>query len=284
MLGVSQITSIHFEENDGNEIPFSDLFEYRTPIGSGGFGYVIAVLDKASGEEVALKLLNKETSSQKVIELFKKEAEILEHFDHPNIVKFKFFKNFSNFLCLGMELCLGGNLTEWIKSQRSKKTVTQKEYEEKCALIIKNIFRGVSYIHDSHEMIHRDLKPGNILFGNKDDLTSVKICDFGLANKMGTGLFDQNYEKVGTLMYQAPEQMNEMPSYGKPVDVWAVGMIMYELLTKGGHPMLGIDIHQNVLMTVFEYKEHMINNPDQFNILNNIKQASRLAKNLLKRL
>ena len=80
MLGVSSLPSIHFEENDGTEIAFNELFDYRTSIGSGGFGFVAAVLDKDSGEEVALKLLNKETASQKVIDLFKKEAKLLETF------------------------------------------------------------------------------------------------------------------------------------------------------------------------------------------------------------
>jgi len=58
MLRVTSITHIQFEENDGTEIPFSELFEYRTAIGCGGFGFVVAALDKISGEEVALKLLN----------------------------------------------------------------------------------------------------------------------------------------------------------------------------------------------------------------------------------
>lgn len=71
MLGVSQITDIVFEENDGTEIPFTEMFEYRTALGSGGFGFVVAALDKSTGEEVAIKVLNKEKASQKVIELFK---------------------------------------------------------------------------------------------------------------------------------------------------------------------------------------------------------------------
>ena len=92
MLGVSDITTIHFEEGDGSETPFTDLFEFRKSIGAGGFGFVIAALDKSTGEEVALKMLSKEGSSDKVIDLFKKEAQTLESFDHPHVVKFRFFK------------------------------------------------------------------------------------------------------------------------------------------------------------------------------------------------
>jgi serine/threonine protein kinase len=254
MLGVSDVTAIQFEENDGTEIAFTDLFEYRTSIGAGGFGFVVAALDKATGEEVALKLLFKDNASDKVIELFKKEASLIELFDHPNVVKFRFLKNFSNYLWLGMELWVGGNLNDWIQRQRIISYESDESYEEKWALIIKNILVGVQYIHDKHEMLHRDIKPGNILFLHKDDLNSLEIWDFGLANNVGIGLFDQNYEKVGTIMYQAPELINETPSYGKAADIWAVGMILYELLSKGGHPILGKDIHHNLRMTVEDYK------------------------------
>ena len=133
-------------------------------------------------------------------------------------------------------------------------------------------------------MIHRDIKPGNILFMHKNDISSLKICDLGLATNLGTGLFDQNYEQVGTLMYQSPEQMNESPSYGKPVDIWAIGMIMYELLTKGGHPLLGELIHKEVVLSADAYKDIMINNTSKFVIMKNLKSVSKHAKSLIKNL
>ena len=63
-----------------------------------------------------------------------------------------------------MELCLGGNLTDWILQQRINTSKTDEEHEEDCAVIIKNILLGLSYVHDHNEIIHRDIKPGNILF------------------------------------------------------------------------------------------------------------------------
>lgn len=105
-----------------------------------------------------------------------------------------------------------------------------------------------------------------------------------MANKVGTGLFDQNYENVGTIMYQAPEQMSETPSYGKAADMWAVGMIMYELLSKGGHPILGEDIHQHIRLTVDQYKEKMNKNQVKLKYPRSFKNMSKLAKNLLKNL
>lgn len=133
-------------------------------------------------------------------------------------------------------------------------------------------------------MIHRDLKPANILFLRKNDLTSVRICDFGLANKVGIGLFDQNYENVGTIMYQAPEQMDESHSYAKAADLWAVGMIMYEMITQGGHPVLGKDIHRSIKITISDYKKRM----DKYDVNQDesqrFKNVSYLAKNLIENL
>ena len=299
---VTDIDQIVFEYQDGSETNFSELFEYRTSIGAGGFGYVVAALDKETGEEIALKLLRKDDAPQAIIDMFKKEAEILKSIHDQssnsplkfkdasptfrsctyinNIIGFRFFKEFSNYLCLGMELCTGGNLTDWISEQKLMKGKSEKQHEEDCAVIIKNILQGLRYIHDRHEIIHRDLKPGNILFLRKNDLNSLKICDFGLANQVGVGFFDQNEDNAGTLIYQAPEQMKSS-SYGKKIDIWATGLIMYELLTKGGHPLLGIDFYNNLEMSIAEYKEKILNITSSDKVVKQHPSLSSLAFKLL---
>ncbi len=179
---------------------------------------------------------------------------------------------------------MGGNLMDWIIHQREVEYPSLQEYEEKWALISKHVLKGLQYIHDSHEMIHRDIKPANILFLRKNDLNSVRICDFGLANKVGIGLFDQNYENVGTIMYQAPEQMDEWHSYAKAADLWAVGMIMYEMISKGGHPVLGKDIHKNVKMTISDYRKRMEKYDMNFTLIPHGNEISHFAKNLIQNL
>lgn len=275
-------TGINFDETDRCDKVFRELFEYRAFIGSGGFGWVIAAYDKTTDEEIAIKLLNKSTSSMKVIELFKQEANILQSMNNPYVIGFRFFKEFTNYLWLGMELWVGGNLTEWI-IHNSSIDVPEIEHEENCALIIKNILLGTQYIHYNHEIIHRDLKPGNILFKTKDDLNSLKIWDFGLANNVGVGFFDQNNEKVGTIIYQAPEQMQRI-SYGKAVDIWAIGMIMYELLTKGGHPELGPNIHKKVNMQIDDYITKISNIDSSYKVTDKLKGFSKLSRSLIKNL
>lgn len=140
------------EFGSGVEELFSEYFEFRAAIGAGGFGFVIAALDKETGEEIAIKMLKRDKAPDIVIDLFKKEAEILQGFHEntslnhskssdsrsssriyvppENIIEFRFFKQYSNYLCLGMELCTGGNLTDWIAEQRKIKSKTQKDHEE----------------------------------------------------------------------------------------------------------------------------------------------------------
>jgi len=124
---VSDIDQIVFEHSDGTEVNFSELFEFRTSIGSGGFGFVVAALDKQTDEEIAIKLLRKDLAPDIVIDMFRKEAATLQMIHNQstksrstthgkknvlkeenkfsnNIIGYKFFEEFSNYLCLGMEL------------------------------------------------------------------------------------------------------------------------------------------------------------------------------------
>ena len=144
---------------------------------------------------------------------------------------------------------------------------------------MKQILEGLKYLHENHDIMHRDIKPGNILMKkhrtiqnnsikihnmeileedkNKFEALNhdksergasafknakqpfkyqIKICDFGLAKDSNRGIFDTGNEAGGTRLFQAPEQAMGM-AYGKPVDVWAAGIIMYYLLTFGKHPI-----------------------------------------------
>ena len=91
-----------------------------------------------------------------------KEAEILQNLRHKHIIGFRFLKEFSNYLWLGMELWVGGNLSDWIAEQK-KIEKSHKQHDDDWAHIIKNVLEGIKYIHEKHDLIHRDIKPGNIL-------------------------------------------------------------------------------------------------------------------------
>ena len=91
----------------------------------------------------------------------------------------------------------------------------------------------MDYLH-SREIVHRDLKPENILINDINDLSTVKLTDFGLSAQYN--VHNEEYDFCGTLLYMAPEQM-EKKIYSKSIDIWSVGIMMYMLLHKGRHPL-----------------------------------------------
>ena len=100
---------------------------------------------------------------------------------------------------------------------------------------MKSLLEGVYYIHEL-SIIHRDLKPENILLQTSDhDCHDVKIVDFGLSAVFHLDRNKNDNIKAGTLAYMAPEQAIKQ-SYSKKVDLWACGIVMYQLLCKGKHP------------------------------------------------
>lgn len=104
-----------------------------------------------------------------------------------------------------------------------------------------------------------------------------------MANKVGIGFFDQNDDNAGTLIYQAPEQI-QSSSYGKKIDIWATGMIMYEILTKGGHPVLGDDFKNDLKVSLQDYKKQMMTISINDVIIKEKSHISQLAVKLLQNL
>lgn len=132
---------------------------------------------------------------------------------------------------LGMELMRGGQLSELILTKKKQK----KDFsDEEASQIIKAIFEAVQYLHNN-DIVHRDLKPDNILICDPGDLTTVKVADFGLSAKYEHYSFNDT-EQVGTLIFMSPELIQKK-RYSPGVDVFAVGIIMYMLLTGGQHPL-----------------------------------------------
>ena len=88
----------------------------------------------------------------------------------------------------------------------------------------------MAYLHDEQNVIHRDIKPDNIILGSLKDLNKVKLLDFGLAVKDSLDTIT-DFAKCGTFLYKPPEQVTNIFAYAKKADVWASGIIMYYLLT-----------------------------------------------------
>jgi len=165
------------------------------------------------------------------------EAEILKAMKHRNVVKFREVFESKDFIFLVMDHIRDDSLRKLMDSRMLS--------DIECSIIIKNILLGLHYIH-SRNYIHRDLKPENVLLMDRDDLSSVVIVDFGLGIKYQRGIGSSIKSKVGTTIYMAPEQATSA-TYGKAVDIWSVGLIMYSLIS-GYHPLyLSTDSQQDYL-------------------------------------
>ncbi|CAG9324467.1 unnamed protein product [Blepharisma stoltei] len=192
-------------------------------LAKGAFGAVFRCVNNYSNKEVAIKVLSKHKLSERDIERSMQEAKILEELNHENIVKFINVRHTENYILIEMELLKGGTLSQLIEKRRLT--------EEEAATVMKGIFRAVAYLHD-RKVLHRDLKPDNIMFGKPHDLSSVKVADFGLSTKYT--LVEQLHSMDGTMVYMAPEQVLEQ-HYSEPVDIWSCGLMLYTLVA-GKHP------------------------------------------------
>jgi len=150
---------------------------------------------------------------------------------HPNILTLVDYFETVNNLYLVTDLALGGELFDRICRKGSY-------FEPDAADVVKQIVSAVAYIHD-HGIVHRDLKPENLLFRMPEDNADILIADFGLSR-----IIEGNGEVLGDLLeesipmggYCAPETFKPT-GHGKPVDMWAIGMITYFLLC-GLHPLI----------------------------------------------
>ncbi|XP_024634107.1 cyclin-dependent kinase G-2 isoform X1 [Medicago truncatula] len=199
-----------------------DEFERLNKINEGTYGVVYRAKDKKTGEIVALKKVKMEKEKEGFPLTSLREINILLSFHHPFIVDVKEVVVGSSldsiFMVMEyMEHDLKG-LMEAIKQPFSQSEV-------KCLML--QLLEGVKYLHDNW-VIHRDLKTSNLLLNNRGEL---KICDFGLARQYGSPLKPYT-SLVVTLWYRAPELLLGTKEYSTAIDMWSLGCIMAELLSK----------------------------------------------------
>ena len=174
---------------------------------------------------MAVKVINKNGAKLSMINKMKEEISILKQINHKNIVKFFGFFETNTQLLIKMEYIKYGTLSHWIKNHKEIS-------EEEASLIIRNILSAIVYLH-SKQICHRDIKPENIMFSKENDLSSIKIVDFGLSARNFDKLMNNDY--CGTYIYMAPEQI-EKKLYFISIDIWSIGILMYILLNNGKHP------------------------------------------------
>lgn len=175
-----------------------------------------------TGKYYAVKVINKRLMSGRE-HMVRNEIVVLRRVSkgHKNILTLADYFETANNLYLVTDLARGGELFDRIYNKGSF-------YESDAAAIIKNVTSGVAYLH-SHGIVHRDLKPENLLFRTPDESSDLLIADFGLSRIIDEEKFRMLTTTCGTPGYMAPEIFKKS-GHGKPVDVWAIGVIAYFLL------------------------------------------------------
>ncbi|KAL5564765.1 hypothetical protein UlMin_027929 [Ulmus minor] len=184
-------------------------------VGEGSFGKVYKGRRRFSGQTVAMKFIMKHGKSDKDIHNLRQEIEILRKLKHENIIEMLDSFESPQEFCVVTEFAQG-ELFEILEDDKCLP-------EEQVQAIAKQLVRALHYLH-SNRIIHRDMKPQNILIGAG---SIVKLCDFGFARAMSTNTVVLRSIK-GTPLYMAPELVREQP-YNHTADLWSLGVILYEL-------------------------------------------------------
>ncbi|KAK8546361.1 hypothetical protein V6N13_067586 [Hibiscus sabdariffa] len=207
-------------------------------IGSGSFSIVWHARHRVHGTEVAIKEIAMGRLNKKLQDSLMSEIVILKRINHPNIVRLHDIIEVPGKIHLVLEYCKGGDLSMYITRNGSVPEATAKHFMQQLAA-------GLQVLCDNN-LIHRDLKPQNLLLSTNDSRADLKIADFGFARSLQPrGLAET---LCGSPLYMAPEIM-QLQKYDAKADLWSVGAILFQLVT-GKTPFTGnnqIQLLQNIM-------------------------------------
>ena len=207
-------------------------------IGRGGMGVVYRAQETTSKRIVALKvLISSEVEQDNAeIERFLREAQAAASLDHPNIVKVHNMGHEGGYHYFTMDYIEGSTFQEFLLSDPPLRN---------CLKILAQIARALHHAHQ-HQIIHRDVKPGNILIDNEG---TPYLSDFGLVKTLGSSSLTHSNALMGTPFYMSPEQINSDNKYDPRIDVYSLGVVLYQTVT-GQLPFSGktpMELYQNIL-------------------------------------
>ncbi len=226
----------------GSAIKTTNIGDYKLvkKLGQGGMGAVYKARQVSLDRDVALKVLSKELAGKPgFVERFKREARVMAKLDHPNILRSYDVGEAMGFHYLSIEYVEGGSIADWLK-KLGKFSIGDALH------IVLAVARGLQHAHEEG-MIHRDIKPDNVLLTKKG---VVKVADLGLAKATDDDLgLTRTGTGAGTPIYMAPEQARDAKHVDARCDIYALGIMLYVFLT-GQPPFQG-----NTLVEVIEAKE-----------------------------
>ncbi|OWY19200.1 serine/threonine protein kinase [Sphingobacteriales bacterium UPWRP_1] len=226
----------------------------KDKLGEGGFSKVYKAYDTQMNRDVALKFYHGDISERYgVMEELKKVMT----FKHPNLVRYydavildapTMFDENAKAQIGVMEYVNSGDLNDFMKTYPSM---------QELGKVVEGILEGLDYLH-SKGVVHRDIKPQNILLHKENGQWIPKIADFGLAKRLNT-FGDQSSKLLGTMEYMAPEQFDSNKygingQIGTNVDIWSLGIILYEMFT-GELPFGGRNsgtTHEQVMFNIMQ--------------------------------
>lgn len=196
----------------------SDKYIIQSYLANGSSGNVFLVYHREENKNYVLKMIefNDETE-RKMIE---KEIEIFSQLKHENIISFKESWCQDKNISIIMEYAEKGDLNSYIKSRRGKLI-----HESEIKSLFRQIVEGIKYLHNLN-IIHRDIKSLNIFLTSKNE---IKLGDFGLSKRV-SGLSEELNSIIGTPIYFPPEMIVEQ-KYTMKMDIWALGIVLYELMS-----------------------------------------------------
>eukprot|EP00298_Acanthocystis_sp_HF-20_P011592 c19464_g2_i1.p1 GENE.c19464_g2_i1~~c19464_g2_i1.p1 ORF type:complete len:323 (+),score=114.45 c19464_g2_i1:14-982(+) len=204
-------------------------------LGSGTFSEVRLGINKETGQHVAIKTVEPKDKDEEL--MAKLEIELLTELSHPYILHSIEVFEIPGKMLKGKKYQI---VTEVLNGGELLDRILQKTYllESEARPIMKMLFEVITFIHDKG-VVHRDLKPGNIMFADETENSPIKLIDFGCSAKI-----DPNVPMtavLGTPVFVAPEILRKLErGYGKEVDIWSCGVIMYVMLC-GFPPFHGDD-------------------------------------------
>ena len=225
-------------------------YDIRQVLGTGTVGEVRRAIHRKTGQERAVKIIKRQQllwgRLDAAANSIQAEAAILQELEHPYVVKLVDFFVTSTVVYLVMELLQGGDLYYRIVQKGRYSEVDSRR-------VMRRLLSAIYYLHEERQIVHRDLKPENILLVSPDNDVHIQLTDFGLAKSV-------NGESLktfcGTPLYIPPEVSQRRNTitgtgrYGKPADMWSLGVILYILLSgcppfDVGPGLLDVDIHDD---------------------------------------
>jgi len=197
-------------------------FELKKRLGKGGMGEVFLARQVSLDRIVALKTLNKELAGKEdFVARFMREARSMAKLDHPNIVKVYAVDSYKGIYFVAIEYIDGKSVQDWLNQEKMFSIGDAVHIAMVCA-------EGMKHAHDLN-MVHRDIKPDNILLTSKG---VVKVADFGLAKLVDEDVsMTQSGTGLGTPLYMAPEQARSAKTVDQRSDIYALGATLYHMLT-----------------------------------------------------